>query len=55
LAEDVEAGQRHSKSSCNSKGNKIIFKDFLRGSKIGCELFDQEFSIKTVPLTSGGL
>jgi hypothetical protein len=37
------------KSSCNSKGNKIIFKDVLRGLKIDYELFEWEFSIKTTP------
>jgi hypothetical protein len=26
------------KSSCNSKGNRVIFKDFLRGSEIGYEV-----------------
>jgi hypothetical protein len=31
------------KSSCNSKGNIVIFKDFLMGSEIGYELFNQEF------------
>ncbi len=41
------------KSSCNSKYNKVIFKDFLKGSKIGYELFDQGFSIKTTPLFRG--
>jgi hypothetical protein len=33
------------KSSSNSKENIIIFKDFLRGSEIGYEMFNQEFSI----------
>jgi len=42
------------KSSCNSKGNKIKYKDFLRGFKIGYELFNQNVSIKTTPLTSRG-
>jgi hypothetical protein len=31
------------KSSCHSKGKKLIFKDFLMGSKISYELFDREF------------
>jgi hypothetical protein len=39
---------------CNFKGNRVIFKDFLRGSEIGYELFNPKFSIKTTPLTSGG-
>jgi hypothetical protein len=42
------------KSSCNSKGNRVIFKDFLRGSKIGYELFGLEFSAKTNPSTLRG-
>ncbi len=42
------------KSSCNSEGNKIIFKDFLRGSKINYELFDWEFFVQTTPSTSKG-
>jgi len=28
------------KSACNSNGNSVIFKDFVRGSQIGYELFD---------------
>jgi hypothetical protein len=39
---------------CNSKGNRIIFKDFLRGSKKSYELFEREFSAKTTPPTGGG-
>jgi hypothetical protein len=42
------------KLSSNSKGNIVIFRDFLRGSKIGYELFDQKNSVKTTPLTSRG-
>jgi len=42
------------KSSCNSKGNRVIFKDFLRGSKIGNELFGSEFSAKKTRPTSRG-
>jgi hypothetical protein len=42
------------KASCNPKGNKIIFKDFLRGLEIGYELFNQKISIKMTPLTSRG-
>jgi hypothetical protein len=42
------------KSFCNFKGNKIIFKDFLRGLKIGYELFDREISVKMNPPTLGG-
>jgi hypothetical protein len=41
-------------SSCNSLSNKIIFKDFLRGSEIGCELFGQELFVKMSPPTSRG-
>jgi hypothetical protein len=33
----------------DSKGNRIIFKDFLNGSRKGYELFNREFSIKTTP------
>jgi len=39
------------KSSHNSKGNRIIFKDCLRVLKISYELFDWKFSVKTIPLT----
>jgi hypothetical protein len=42
------------KSSCTSKGNKIIFKEFLRCSKIGYELFDWECFGKMIPSTLGG-
>jgi hypothetical protein len=35
------------KSSSNTKDNRLIFKDFLRGSKIGYELFGRKFSAKT--------
>jgi len=42
------------KSCWNSKSNIMIFKDFLRGLKIGYELFDQEFSVKMIPLLGGG-
>jgi hypothetical protein len=42
------------KSSSNSKGNIVIFKEFLRGLKICYELFDQDFSVKTTSPTSGG-
>ncbi len=42
------------KSSSNSKSNKVIFRDFLRGSKIGYELFYQKLSVKTTPPTSKG-
>jgi hypothetical protein len=38
------------KSSDNSKGNRIVFKDCLRASKISYELFDWKFSVKTIPL-----
>jgi len=38
------------KSSCSSKGNRVIFKDFLSGPKIGYELFDWEFFVKTILL-----
>jgi hypothetical protein len=34
--------------------NKIMFKDFLRGLEISCELFNQEFFVKMSPPTSGG-
>jgi hypothetical protein len=34
------------KSSCNSKGNIVIFKDFLMGSKISYEVFDREIFVK---------
>jgi hypothetical protein len=37
------------KTSCNSEGNRVIFKNFLGISKISCELFDGEFSIKISP------
>jgi hypothetical protein len=39
------------KPSCNSKTNKTIFNDFLRGSKIGYKLLNQECFVKTTPLT----
>jgi hypothetical protein len=39
------------KSRCNSKGNRIIYKDFSKGLKICYELFNSEFSLKTT--TSG--
>jgi hypothetical protein len=43
------------KSYCNSEGNKvIIFKDFLRGSEIGYELFNWNLFCKKNPLTSRG-
>ncbi len=42
------------KSFWNSKGNRVIFKDFLRGSKICYELFDRDFSIKMTSPTSRG-
>jgi hypothetical protein len=32
----------------------VIFKDFLRGSKIGYELFDPKISVKTTPPLLGG-
>jgi len=41
------------KSSSNSKGNKLIFKNFLRGLKIGYELFSWIFFVKTTPPTLG--
>jgi len=41
------------KSSYNSKSNKVIFKEFLRGSEIGYELLGLILFI-TTPLTSGG-
>jgi hypothetical protein len=34
------------KSSCNSKGNRVIFKNFLGISKLSYELVDWEFSVK---------
>jgi hypothetical protein len=42
------------KSCSNSKGNRVIFKDFLRGLKIGYELFDQEFFCNNDLLYLGG-
>jgi hypothetical protein len=43
------------KSSSNSKGNRLIFKDFLRGSKIVYEIFHWKFSAKnTLPYLGGG-
>ncbi len=42
------------KSFCNSKGDRGIFEGFLRGSEIGYELFDQEFSVKKTPPISRG-
>jgi hypothetical protein len=42
------------KSSCNFKGNKIIFKDFLSGLEIGYELFDRKCFVKTTPPTLRG-
>jgi len=41
------------KSSCNSKGKKIIFKDFLSGLEIGYELFDWKCFVKMTPPTLG--
>ncbi len=38
------------KSSSNSKGNKLIFKSFLRGSKIGYELFSGISFLQQPPL-----
>jgi hypothetical protein len=37
------------KSSCNSRGNRVIFKNFLRGAKIGYKLKIREFSVKSTP------
>jgi hypothetical protein len=37
-----------------SKGNRVIFKDFLRGLKIGYELFNWNLFCKNDPLTWGG-
>jgi hypothetical protein len=42
------------KSSCKSEGNRVRFKDFLRGSEIGYEPFDREFFVKMSVLTLGG-
>jgi hypothetical protein len=42
------------KLSCNSKGNKVIFKDFLGGSEIGYELFDLEIFVQMTALYFGG-
>jgi hypothetical protein len=41
------------KSSSNTEGNKLIFKNFLRGSKVGYELFSWIFLVKTNPPTLG--
>jgi hypothetical protein len=41
------------KSSCNSKGNIVILKDFLRGLEIGYELLNREFFAKTTSLVRG--
>jgi hypothetical protein len=37
------------KSSCNSKGNIVIFKDFLSSLEINYEIFDWEFFSKNDP------
>jgi hypothetical protein len=42
------------KLSCNSKGNKVIFKDFLRGSEIGYKLFDWEIFVQMIAPYFGG-
>jgi hypothetical protein len=42
------------KLSCNSKGDKVIFKDFLRGSEIGYELFDLEILVQMIAPYFGG-
>jgi hypothetical protein len=41
------------KSSFNSKGNRVILKDFLRGLEIGYELFSQFLFCKNDPLVWG--
>jgi hypothetical protein len=42
------------KSCYNFKGNKIIFKEFFKGSKINYEVFYWEFHVKMSPPTLGG-
>jgi hypothetical protein len=44
----------HFKLSCNSKGNKVIFKDFLRGSEIDYECLIENFLFKWLPPTLEG-
>jgi hypothetical protein len=39
----------HYKLSCNSNGNKIIFKDFMKGSKIDYQLFNRDTYSKGRP------